>query len=173
MDLEGKNEITKNEIERILIQSNIDKNHLEGLTASLYSFLTEKISKKDKEISQLRDKLVKLEAELESKFKPNKTITLQIPQARRPEFEGDYLDPSLDKKMDNISIISFRPDEDYAPDSIEEMILDRKGEKVDQMILDVLKENESIQKQIELRLRQPLDIPDEGSEDNEDPFFSD
>lgn len=170
MELSDETENTKIQIRKILKVSNISEEQIGLISPPLEELVKVKIMKKNAEIASLKDKLVKLEAELESKFKPNKTISLTIPQTMRP---SRFLDPKLDKQVDNLSITSFRPDEDDDPDIIEEMILDRKGEKLDQMIINVMKENRNIQQQIEERLNHPLQLEEIESSDDEAMFNSD
>lgn len=105
------------------------------------------------ELKQTRDKLIRLEAEFERKFKPNKTIKISIPQTQRPKpkiqiFEQMKKDQNseLEDKIDhlsspdsddNISIITFRPEEGQSDEEYQKKVLDRKIEKLSAMLKEL------------------------------------
>lgn len=131
-------------------QEGLKEETIKILISQITKIVNKELKKKENKIVLLQDKITNLESDLDSKFKPNQTITLKIPQTRRPSDIGNLLNPELDE--DNISIKTFRPDDDYSKDEIEDMILNRKIEKLDGIFERVTRENQEIQVQIQERL---------------------
>ena len=121
------------------LANSLNVDHLtDGLTKIHSKFFK---SQEDENIT-LKDKLVKLEAQFESHFRPNKTICLQIPQTRRPKLP-EHLD-APDNEEDKISIKSFRPDEEASEMEVFEEVMDRKIDKLDGMIEGILEVNKRL-----------------------------
>lgn len=158
-------------IKKILENENLTQNQILKITTQVIETVQKEIKKHKEKITVLKSKVANLESELDSKFKPNKSIILkipnarrpnnkipdiiqptQIPQTRRPESETDDFFLKPDFEDDQISIISFRPDEGLDEEDVREIVLDKKMEAVDRVIEKVSKENQEIQEQIQMRL---------------------
>ena len=110
-----------------------------------FSLLTQ-IQKLEINLEAVTHKYKLLQNELENKFNPNQSITLNIPskvvpKARRPDTEVpkspmDKLREMLNTNSDeeNVSIDSFMPEDDDTPLTIKDKELDKKICKLDGMI---------------------------------------
>ena len=134
----------ESKILEILESRKLEETNITNISKERLELFNEELNKKEEEVTILKNRVANLESDLDSKFKPNQTITLKIPQTRRPI---NLLQPGHDD--DDISFKSFRPDQNIAKDEIEDMILNRKIDKLDKLIEET---NNQIQEQIQRRL---------------------